>query len=56
MAAIDKIYVDSWEKYQEFKEWCEKQPLFTDKYGKQEPMTIYVPIMETLSIVLDIFP
>lgn len=42
MAAIDKIYVDSYEKYVEFKEWCEKQPLFTDKYGVSEPMTRYL--------------
>lgn len=42
MAAIDKIYVDSYEKYLEFKEWCEKQPLFTDKYGVKESMTRYL--------------
>jgi hypothetical protein len=42
MAAIDKIYVDSYEKYVEFKEWCEKQPPFTDKYGVKEPMTRYL--------------
>ena len=42
MAAIDKIYVDSYEKYVEFKEWCEKQPLFTDKYGVKESMTSYL--------------
>ena len=42
MAAIDKIYVDSYEKYVEFKEWCEKQPLFVDKYGKKESMTRYL--------------
>jgi hypothetical protein len=42
MAAIDKIYVDSYEKYEEFKNWCEKQPLFTDKYGVKESMTSYL--------------
>ena len=42
MAAIDKIYVDSYEKYVEFKKWCEKQPLFTDKYNVKEPMTRYL--------------
>lgn len=42
MAALDRIYVDSYEKYLEFKEWCKKQPLFTDKYGKQESMTKYL--------------
>ena len=42
MAAIDKIYVDSYEKYEEFKNWCEQQPLFEDKYGKKEPMANYL--------------
>ena len=42
MAAIDKIYVDTWEQYQEFKKWCEKQPSFVDKYGKKEKMTAYL--------------
>ena len=34
MAAIDKIYVNSWNEYQLFKEWCESQPTIKDKYGR----------------------
>lgn len=33
MAAIDKIYVDSFEKYNIFKEWCRYQPTIKDKSG-----------------------
>jgi hypothetical protein len=42
MAAIDKIYVDNWEQYIQFKEWCEEQPFLTDKYGVSVPLTRYV--------------
>lgn len=42
MAAIDKLYVNSWDKYCSFKEWCEQQPLMVDKYGKKEPITNYL--------------
>ena len=42
MAAIDKIYVDDREQYLQFKEWCEKQPPFTDKYGKTARLIDYV--------------
>lgn len=42
MAAIDKIYVNSWEKYLQFKEWCKKQPPLLDKYGKSAKLTDYV--------------
>ena len=35
MAAIDKIYVDSFEKYKLFKDWCMTQPKIKDKYGKE---------------------
>jgi len=42
MAAIDKIYLNSYEEYLQFKEWCEKQPLLTDKYGVKEKITRYL--------------
>ena len=42
MAAIDKIYVDNREQYLQFKEWCKKQPPFTDKYGKTARLIDYV--------------
>lgn len=42
MAAIDKIYLCSWEEYSLFKEWVEKQPLLTDKYDKSVSITKYL--------------
>lgn len=42
MAAIDKIYVENREQYLQFKEWCMKQPPFTDKYGKTARLIDYV--------------
>lgn len=42
MAAIDKIYVESYEQYLQFKEWCEQQPPLTDKYGKEVRITDYM--------------
>ncbi len=42
MAAIDKIYVNTWEQYLQFKEWCEQQPLLIDKYGKSVKITEYL--------------
>ena len=42
MAAIDKIYVDSFEKYNIFKEWCKTQPKIKDKYGKETSLINYV--------------
>lgn len=33
MAAIDKIYLN-YEEYLQFKDWCERQPRLTDKYGQ----------------------
>ena len=42
MAAIDKIYVKNREQYLQFKEWCKKQPPFTDKYGKTARLIDYV--------------
>ena len=42
MAAIDKIYVNSYKEYKEFKDWCREQPLMVDKYGKEESITTYL--------------
>ena len=42
MAAIDKIYVENYEQYVEFRNWCEKQPPLIDKYGVIVPLTTYV--------------
>ena len=42
MAAIDKIYVDNRQQYLEFKDWCEKQPPLTDKYGTSVSLMRYV--------------
>ena len=42
MAAIDKIYVDSFEKYKLFKDWCMTQPKIKDKYGKETSLINYI--------------
>ena len=42
MAAIDKIYVNTWEEYVQFKEWCEQQPSLLDKYGKSIKISNYL--------------
>lgn len=42
MAAIDKIYIDSFEKYKLFKDWCMTQPKIKDKYGKETSLIDYV--------------
>ena len=42
MAAIDKIYVNSWDEHTQFEEWCRKQPPLTDKYGKSVKITDYL--------------
>ena len=42
MAAIDKIYVKNRQQYLEFRDWCEKQPLMTDKYGVSVSLMRYV--------------
>jgi len=42
MAAIDKIYINTFEKYSQFREWCEKQPMLKDKYGVSVPLTKYL--------------
>ena len=41
MAAIDKIYVNSYEECKEFKEWLLKQPKLKDKYGKEVSIYSY---------------
>ena len=42
MAAIDRIYVDTYEEYIQFKEWCEQQPSLLDKYGKSVKISDYL--------------
>ena len=42
MAAIDKIYIDSFKKYKLFKDWCRLQPKIKDKYGKETSLINYV--------------
>ena len=42
MAAIDKIYVNSFEKYKLFKDWCKTQPKIKDKYGNEISLINYV--------------
>ena len=42
MAAINKIYIDSFEKYKLFKDWCMTQPKIKDKYGKETSLIDYV--------------
>jgi hypothetical protein len=42
MAAIDKIYVNGFEQYELFKNWCEKQPKLKDKYGVDVSITDYL--------------
>lgn len=42
MAAIDKIYVNSYDEYQQFKQWCALQPPLEDKYGKKVRLVDYL--------------
>ena len=42
MAAIDKIYVDKFENYILFKEWCNKQSKIKDKYGYECSISDYL--------------
>ena len=42
MAAIDKIYVNKFEDYLLFKEWCKEQPKIKDKYGKECSISDYL--------------
>ena len=42
MAAIDKIYINTFEQYSQFRDWCEKQPMLKDKYGVSVPLKKYL--------------
>lgn len=42
MAAIDKIYLKSFETFTEFKKWCEAQPPIKDKYGRDDKISNYL--------------
>lgn len=42
MAAIDKMYTNSYKNYVEFINWCKEQPLLTDKYGNKESICTYL--------------
>ena len=42
MAAIDKIYLNSFDTFTKFKEWCEAQPSIKDKYGKEDKISNYL--------------
>lgn len=42
MAAIDKIYVNKFEDYLLFKEWCKEQPKVKDKYGSECSISDYL--------------
>ena len=42
MAAIDKIYVNKFEDYLLFKEWCKEQPKIEDKYGMECSISDYL--------------
>ena len=42
MAAIDKIYLNDWDEYVAFREWCEAQPKLKDKYGTEVSITRYM--------------
>jgi len=42
MAAIDKIYLDSFDTFTKFKEWCEAQPPIKDKYGRDDKISNYL--------------
>lgn len=42
MAAIDKIYLKSYEEYSEFKKWCEEQLPLKDKYGHRVVISNYL--------------
>ena len=41
MAAIDKIYLNSYKEYKEFQEWLLKQPKLKDKYGTEVSIYAY---------------
>ena len=41
MAAIDKIYVNSYDEYVQFRDWLKTQPKLKDKYGKEASLMSY---------------
>jgi len=41
MAAIDKIYLNSYKEYKEFQKWLLEQPKLKDKYGKEVSIYSY---------------
>lgn len=41
MAAIDKIYVNSYDEYIQFRDWLKAQPKLKDKYGKKVSLMSY---------------
>ena len=41
MAAIDKIYVNSYDEYVQFRDWLKAQPKLRDKYGKEISLMAY---------------
>ena len=55
MAAIDKIYVDKFEDYLLFKEWCEKQSKLKDKYGTECSISNYLYKWESFEDV-EVYP
>lgn len=42
MAAIDKIYLETFEQYEMFRDWCNEQPNLKDKYGTEVPLSTYL--------------
>lgn len=42
MAAIDKLYIDNYEQYCQFRDWCKEQPPFKDKYGYETSLIDYL--------------
>lgn len=42
MAAVDKIYVNSYKEFKEFKKWCSEQPKLKDKYGHEMSIGAYL--------------
>ena len=41
MAAVDKIYVNSYDEYIQFRDWLKAQPKLHDKYGKEVSLMEY---------------
>ena len=42
MAAIDKIYVNTWDDYVRFRDWLKEQPPIEDKYGRKVKISKYI--------------